>query len=113
MGNCTVTINEFSVEGNKQVRNGTIALSASYIAGGDTVTAAQLGLSNIANLQVETTQVTGSTTTGWAMAPIFTYLATSAKVQAFGTGSGNLAALGEAANGDLHLVTTHFRASGY
>jgi hypothetical protein len=52
MGACTVTLVEQTVFGNKRVVYGRIAASTSYAAGGETFTAAQMGLDVIDKMVV-------------------------------------------------------------
>lgn len=49
----TVTINESYVEGNHKVRSGTLAFDASYATGGEAITAAEVGLSQITSMQIQ------------------------------------------------------------
>lgn len=53
MGACTVTVIEQTVDGNKRVVLGRIAASTSYAAGGESFTAAQMGLDVIDKLIVQ------------------------------------------------------------
>lgn len=53
MGATTQVLGEQTVQGNKRITYGTIALSSSYATGGDTFTAARFGLSRIDKLFTE------------------------------------------------------------
>lgn len=46
----TVTVQESYTQGNHKVKQGTIAMDSSYLTGGEVITAADLGLSQIRSL---------------------------------------------------------------
>jgi hypothetical protein len=100
-----------------QVRSfGTITFSASYVAGGDTLTPTNLGLDILDYIEFGAATVTTGSTTAWVPAinkstalPVQgtnTFL-----VQLFGITSGTTS-LVEAANGDYHTFSCQFMAWG-
>lgn len=56
----SVTVNEKTVLGNQRVTFSTVTLDSSYPTGGESVTAAQLGLSSVKAALVNITAVNGT-----------------------------------------------------
>lgn len=114
MGTVTVTVNHYDVDGRFQRRLGTITMSSSYATGGDTITAAQMGLDRVLNMDLDLGVNTSNTANAYAfVGPTSSFQ--SSKIQAFGDG-GNApgGALIEAGSGDnLSTVTLNFDAVGY
>lgn len=82
--------------------NGSITLSNSYATGGDTLTAAQLGLGTIKGIQI-------SPASGY----VFAYNSGTGKVQAYETGAALSGVLAEAANGtNLSAISAGVEAWG-
>lgn len=81
---------------------GTVFLSASYATGGDTLTAAQLGLGRIKQIQID------------AIGPYdYAYNATTGKVQAFWTGAALSGVLAEVtATTNLSAIPAQVEAWG-
>ena len=90
---------------------GTLTMSAAYVAGGDTFTAAQFGLGLIDDLWVQPATVTRGTT-GWLFSVTINSDHKGGFIQLLGTGASDNAALGEAANGDYSTFSSRFNAWG-
>ena len=90
---------------------GTFHFSTAYVAGGDTFTPQMFGLGLIEDLWCQPATIALGTT-GYIFAPTITSEVTGGVVQILVTGNGNLAALGEIANGDYHTLVVRFNAWG-
>ncbi len=90
------------VWGKHRVNQWTMTLSATaYVAGGFAVTGATFGLRKIAGM----TQIAGVPTTG-PSAALWTYNATTGKLQGWGTGAADTNLLDEIVSGSLTLTAT-------
>lgn len=106
MGTCTAATNsDYSPRDGSEFGTAvmcTITMSTTYATGGDTITAASLGLGTITQLQLG---VQSAGTSAYVPAPV---LASGqvAKIQVYVTGTATTAPLAEVAAGvDLHLVS--------
>jgi len=117
-GKITVTTSSTTMEpsvsdqlGHHRRVTGTLTMSAAYVAGGDTFTAAQFGLGLVTDLWIQPSTIARGTT-GWVFSPTLNADLQGGFVQLLGTGASDNAALGEAANGDYSTVTARFNAWG-
>lgn len=120
MGTITITVNSTDYMNDKRVVFGTLAMSNSYLTGGDSFTLSALGFEALEFFDMDTpanVNFTGANAyvLGWAGGlPANTGFNTTMKVQAFATGSGNGNALVEAANTtNLANYQTEFMAIGW
>lgn len=111
MGTVTVTFDapqDFQRFGHRDVCRGSIAFSASYATGGDTITPAALGFGSLIDAMMVQT-VSG----GYVISPDMNPNANSYKIQAYVTGAAATDVLDEVANAtDLHTVSFRFAAWG-
>jgi hypothetical protein len=113
MGACTVTVVDQGVSGSKRVVLGRIACSASYAAGGDTFTAAKLGLVTIDKMFVLPSALVTSTIQVPAVVPTGgSWPATGGKLAMFGDSGGAAGSALAEASGDLSGFTCEFMAWG-
>lgn len=89
----TVTINESYVEGNHKVRSGTLGFDSSYATGGEAITAAEVGLSQITSFQI---QPFGGFVYNYV--PDTTGSSVSGKIMAYWTGSTTSGAFAQVTN---------------
>ena len=118
MGACSVndgTGNGFTVFGNRRVSIVTVTMSSSYTTGGDTLTAAQLGLVHISFIECALPHNSSATQDGYTLAVNIATGNQSATIQAFGDGGDSAGGpLIEAASGvNLSTYTFNVIAYGY
>lgn len=96
-----------TVFGNERVVYATLLASGSYTSGGDTINASQFGLDYVDFANVSGAVVTSAGgTTGFVGVPIASFPANSFKLQLFGTGASNGAALAEPSGSIANYVAT-------
>ena len=107
----TVTRTSRNVVGSMVQITGTLAFDSSYATGGESITAAELGLSSIVSLKVDPY---GAVVYAWY--PTTAAPALSGKIKAYWTGSTTSGALAEVTNtGNLSSTSNAvpFEAFGY
>jgi hypothetical protein len=115
LASVTIVINHFDVDGRFQARYGTITMSNSYLTGGDTITAAAMGLDRCINFNVGNGVNTSNTAQMFDLVPNTTSSFQTAKVQIFGDGGNNPGGPElEAANGTNNsTIVANFWAIGF
>lgn len=99
----TVSVTDRFVQGNKQVRFGTVTFDSSYPTGGEAVTAAQLGLTKVQRV-IPTIKTIGGTVN---VANV-TYDATNSKFKVYDETPAEVAD-----TSDLSTLSIDFTAVGY
>jgi hypothetical protein len=116
-GVATVTVTKVTSDGDQKRSFGTIAFSAAYVAGGDTITPVNMGLDICDYIEFGLATLTAAGgTSAWmpAIEEVGDLPATGTntiQVQLFGITSGTTN-LVEAANGDYHLFSCQYMAWG-
>lgn len=104
----TVSVVKRNVSGNARNVIATITFDASYLTGGESLTAADLGLTTITHLSSETAAAAAGTT-----AVVTKYDYTNAKLQAFWTGGVVSTALAQVTSTtDLSAYVCRVRVTG-
>lgn len=108
MGACTVTLIDSTVFGNKRVSRGNITGSSSYAQGGETFTAAQMGLRTIDFLLVSA----GFSGSGPAASFDLVTDLTNSKLLFFGGAAAGVASQEAAAAANTSVQTNQYMAIG-